>query len=120
MRGKSADSTGDGGYRYLSIYLGSDDFARLSYYDNTSNNRDLKFVRCTNNDCTNKNITSADTTGDVGQFSSMALGSDGYARISYYDNSGGILNFCVVLILIVRPVIKPALILAETWVNIHP
>ncbi|OHA46729.1 MAG: hypothetical protein A3A80_02620 [Candidatus Terrybacteria bacterium RIFCSPLOWO2_01_FULL_44_24] len=89
----TVDSTGDVGYRYSSIYLGSDDFARISYYDNTSNNRDLKFVRCTNNDCTNKNITSADTTGDVGQFSSMALGSDGYARISYYDNSGGNLNF---------------------------
>src|SRR3989344_3513791 len=84
------DSSGDGG-KYTSLALGSDGFARISYY-NESNN-DLKFVRCTNADCTTKNITVIESSGDVGQFSSLALGSDGFARISYYASSGGNLKF---------------------------
>lgn len=79
------DSGGDVG-EYGSIVLGSDGFARISYYD--ASNKDLKFVRCTNIDCTTKNITTVDTSD--GQYSSMVLGSDGFARIAYYD---GDLNF---------------------------
>ncbi len=81
----------DVGWRYTSIALGADGFARISYYDNTADY--LKFVRCTNATCSAKNITQADTANDVGQFSSFALGTDGFARIAYYRINGGDLRF---------------------------
>ncbi|MEK7493813.1 MAG: hypothetical protein AAB630_01515, partial [Patescibacteria group bacterium] len=87
----SVDTTGDMGWRYTSLAMGADGFARISYYNNT--NGDLKFIQCTNADCSAKNITSIETTNDVGQFSSLALGADGFARISYYSISAGDLKF---------------------------
>lgn len=87
----TVDSVGDVGWRYTSIALGLDGFARISYHDAT--NKDLKFARCTNADCTTRNITVLDTPGTVGEFSSLALGLDGFARIAYYAVSGGNLKF---------------------------
>ena len=84
------DSTGSVG-KYASLTMGSDGFARISYYDDTSDN--LKFVRCTNDDCTTKNITTVDSGGDVGKYTAIALGSDGFARISYFDDSNNDLKF---------------------------
>ena len=86
----TVDSTGSVG-QYTSLALGSDGFARISYYDVT--NADLKFVQCTNADCSTKNITTVDSTGFVGQLTSIALGSDGFARISYYDGTNANLKF---------------------------
>jgi hypothetical protein len=74
-----------------SIAIGSDGFARISYYDSTGH--DLKFAQCTNADCSTKNLTSVDTAGDVGLYSSIAIGSDGFARISYYGFTSGDLKF---------------------------
>ncbi|MDO8557944.1 MAG: choice-of-anchor R domain-containing protein [bacterium] len=88
----AVDTAGKTG-QHSSLALGSDGFARISYYDYDNSDKDLEFVRCTNVDCTAKNITVVESSGDVGQFSSLALGSDGFARISYYDNSGGNLKF---------------------------
>jgi 6-phosphogluconolactonase (cycloisomerase 2 family) len=76
---------------YISSALGSDGFARMSYYD--SSGQDLKFIQCTDTDCTTKNITTVDSTGVVGFDSDIAIGSDGFARISYYDASNGDLKF---------------------------
>ena len=84
------DSNGDVGY-YPSITIGSDGFARMSYKDQT--NRDLKFIRCTNMDCTTRNIATVDSIGDVGNNTSIVLGSDGFARISYDDTTNGDLKF---------------------------
>jgi hypothetical protein len=86
----SVDTTGNVG-GYTSIALGTDGFARISYYDGT--NLDLKFAQCTNVDCSTKNVTSVDTTGAVGLFTSIALGTDGFARISYYDSTNKDLKF---------------------------
>jgi len=85
------DAAGDIGWRYIGIGIGNDGFAQISYYDNT--NDDLKFAHCTNDDCTGKNIVVLDSSGDVGQFSSLAIGPDGFARISYYRISSGDLKF---------------------------
>jgi len=85
------DAAGDVGWRYTSLKIGSDGLVRISYYD--ASNKDLKFARCLNDNCTSKNITVVESAGDVGQFSSLALGSDGFARISYYKATGGDLKF---------------------------
>ncbi len=87
----TVDSAGDVG-RDTSLALGSDGFARISYCD--YDNEDLKFVQCTNDDCSTKNITTVDSAGDVGEYTSLAISpDDGYARISYYDLSNSALKF---------------------------
>lgn len=84
--------TGGGVGAYTSLALGSDGFARISYYDQS--NADLKFVQCTNAACTTKNITTVDSTGELAvNGTSLALGSDGFARISYYDQANSDLKF---------------------------
>ena len=85
------DSSGNVG-QYTSLAIGSDGFARISYYDAT--NRTLKFAQCTNVNCSTNILTTIDaTSNNVGLYTSLALGSDGFARISYYDNTANDLKF---------------------------
>ena len=85
------DSTGSVGW-FTSIALGSDGYGRIAYYDGTNGN--LNFVQCTNADCsTHSTPVAVDSTGDVGMMTSIALGPDGYARISYYDTTNTNLKF---------------------------
>ena len=81
----------DGTSLYFSTAVGSDGYARISYYRNSGTY--LKFVRCTNSSCSAKNTTAVDSTANVGLWTSLALGSDGYARISYYDTDNDNLKF---------------------------
>ena len=74
-----------------SIALGTDGFARISYYNVTSPS--LKFAQCTNIACSTKNITTIDSATFTGSYSSIVIGSDGFARISYYDGLNGDLKF---------------------------
>jgi hypothetical protein len=79
------DSTGSVG-AYTSIAIGTDGFPVVSYYDYTT--LDLKLVHCTSTACgTHDTATTLDSTGDVGQFTSIAIGTDGFPVISYYDDS---------------------------------
>ena len=78
------DSAGNVG-RHTSIAIGSDNFPVISYYDVT--NGDLKLVHCTNTTCSDWDTPeSLDTTGVVGQDTSIAIGSDNFPVISYYDS----------------------------------
>jgi len=74
---------------YADITLDASGFPLFAYYDSTGLN--LKYAQCTNATCSsgNVNVTTVDSPGDVGQYASIALGSDGFARIAYYDNTGG-------------------------------
>jgi len=77
------DSTGTVGL-FTSIAIGSDGFPVISYYDSTNGN--LKLLHCTNISCsTNSGPITLDLTGDVGHFTSIAIGSDGFPVISYFD-----------------------------------
>ena len=46
-------------------------------------------AHCSNADCTETTKSTIDSLGNVGQFSSIAMGGDGFGLISYYDLSSG-------------------------------
>ncbi len=83
----SVDTGGDVGW-FTSITIGTDSLPVISYYDFT--NGDLKVAKCANSACSSGNtITSVDTGGDVGWFTSITIGTDGLPVISYYDFTNG-------------------------------
>jgi hypothetical protein len=78
----STDSVG----QYTSIAIGNNGYPVISYYDNT--NVDLKVAACTTADCTGTStITTVDSDGEVGIFTSIAIGNSGNPVISYFDNT---------------------------------
>ena len=60
----------------------------ISYYDSTD--EVLKLALCPDLACTSATVTNTpDRTGNVGQYSSVSIGTDGLALISYYDATNG-------------------------------
>jgi hypothetical protein len=58
----------------------------ISYWD--VNGYDLRVLHCGNLLCNSGNTSTAvDTTGDVGGYSAIAAGADGFGLVSYYDNT---------------------------------
>ncbi len=88
----TVDSTGDVG-GHTSIVLNSSGNPRISYYDFT--NGDLKYAYCDVNCYISTNWTkvAVDSTGNVGEYTSIALDSSGNPRISYYDYLNGDLKY---------------------------
>ncbi|MFK7919946.1 MAG: collagen-like protein [Ilumatobacter sp.] len=69
-----------------SITIGNDDNPIISYYDAT--NDDLRVAACTDSTCTAATVSTLDTGGDggnVGQWTSIAIGTDGKPVVAYYD-----------------------------------
>jgi len=78
-----------GGLRdYTSIAIGSDGLPVISYFDRT--NGDLRVAHCGDFSCTAGNsLTTVDALGEVGLYTSIAIGLDGLPAISYLDGTNG-------------------------------
>ncbi len=82
----AVDARGNAVGWYSSIAIGTDGYPVISYWDQTHG--DLKVVKCGNAACSSGNTTTTvDSTGDVGSYTSIAIGTDGYPVISYYDGT---------------------------------
>ena len=80
--------------KHSSMAIGTDGFPVISYYDDTLYN--LNFAKCTTSDCTvstDWTTTTVDKTDSVGDYSSMAIGTDGLPVISYRSWNGNNLLF---------------------------
>jgi PKD repeat protein len=78
----TVDSGGTVGM-YTSIAIGADNLPVISYYDGSSLN--LKVAHCGDASCSSGNtITTVDSAGNVGEYTSIAIGADGLPIISYY------------------------------------
>jgi hypothetical protein len=83
----AVDSVGEVG-QYTAIAIGTDGLPVMSYYDFT--NANLKVAKCINAACIGSAwITTVDSGGDVGQFTAIAIGTDGLPVVSYFDATNG-------------------------------
>ncbi|MBI2633441.1 MAG: hypothetical protein HYW78_03600 [Parcubacteria group bacterium] len=85
------DSSANAGY-FNSIAIGTDGFPVISYQDIGANT--LKVAKCGNAACSSGNIVTAIGTADEnlqGDLqTSIAIGTDGFPVVSYFDGSSGV------------------------------
>ncbi len=90
----TVDSSVDVGM-HASAAVETDDTVHAVYYDYTNGN--LKYAVCAGvSDCTqagNWSTATIDSTGDVGEYASIAVASDGTVHASYYDLTNGNLKY---------------------------
>jgi hypothetical protein len=90
----TVDSDGDVGYD-TSIAIGNNGYPIISYWDTT--NHDLKIAACTTTGCTGRPmITTIDSTGSVGSYTSIAIGNNGNPIISYNDGGNSDLKVAAI------------------------
>ena len=87
------DSDSDVGW-YTSIAIGTNGNPVISYRDNTDiylgdTKLDLKIAVCNNPTCTTSTITTIDSAGDVGYYTSITIGTNGNPIISYFYGTSG-------------------------------
>ena len=80
----------DGPGQWLSVAMDSSDYAVVSMYQSNLQNSDLALLRCTSAGCgsDNRTLTKVESDGVVGEYSSLALDSNGNPVISYRHSSG--------------------------------
>ncbi|MBI3181329.1 MAG: hypothetical protein HYZ28_04225 [Myxococcales bacterium] len=75
---------------YPSVAIGADGLPVISYYYGSG--ADLRVLKCGTPDCATASantISNVDTTVAVGGYTSIAIGTDGYPVVAYYDFSNG-------------------------------
>jgi hypothetical protein len=73
---------------WTSIAIGSNGHPVISYFDDSNDN--LKVAACTTRDCTGTaTITTLDVTNNVGEQTSITIGTSGFPIISYRDVTNG-------------------------------
>jgi hypothetical protein len=72
------------------ITVGADGLGLISYRDSSQGFGVLKVAHCNNAACSSANVTAVDSAAghDIGIYSSVTIGADGLALISYQDNDG--------------------------------
>lgn len=80
----SVDIAGDAG-QYSSIAIDPTGLPVISYFESTNGGR-LRFARCSNAGCSGTATTRTLAGSGAGYHSSLAIGSDGFPVISYYDS----------------------------------
>jgi predicted regulator of Ras-like GTPase activity (Roadblock/LC7/MglB family) len=72
-----------------SLAIGTDGLPVVSYYD--GDDADLLVLHCGDALCSSGNqVTTVDGSGAVGDFSSLAIGTDGFPVVSYRDGTTGL------------------------------
>jgi hypothetical protein len=78
---------------HLSITIGTDGYPVLSYRDADTVDLDLRVTKCGSADCATGNTSTwVDRVGDVGLYSSIAVGVDGMPVIAYFDATNSVLK----------------------------
>ena len=77
----------------LSLALTAGDIPIISYHDYA--NADLKLAICNDLACTSPALSTIDSTGNVGAFSSLAVTSDNIPIVTYYDSTNKVLKLAV-------------------------
>ena len=81
----------DNAGQYTSIAINPEGKPVVSYYD--VHNGYLRFLVCSNAACSSiDSMVNVDTSGDVGQYSSVAIGTDGFPVIAYRDQTNRMLK----------------------------
>ena len=69
---------------YCSITIGTDGFPVISYKE-AGSALNLKVAKCNDLSCSTATINTVDSTNDVGNYSSITIGTDGYPIIAHYS-----------------------------------
>jgi hypothetical protein len=77
---------------YCSIAIDPDDnYPAVAYYDNYSSNRNLMYAKWDGSDWDDNTVV--DSSGNVGQYASLAFDSNGNPSIGYYDDTNEALKW---------------------------
>jgi len=67
------------------VTIGADGLALISHFQGGS--QDLEVAHCLNVACTSAVVSTLDSVGIVGRYSSATIGADGLGLIAYFDNT---------------------------------
>jgi hypothetical protein len=71
---------------HTSVTVGADGLPLITYHESDYGQYgNLKVAHCLNPACTAATVTTLDSAGNVGQYSSVTIGADGLPLITYYD-----------------------------------